>query len=199
MFQARKIALAAAVAAPLALTTAAPAVADRPEQAGPTPQTYTAQLSSLNDSGASGTATLTLERNQLTVRIDAMNVEAGVLHPQHIHGFDDARVNSVCPSSEAADDIAESPSQADDPDEYISVEEGLPAYGKILLPLQPFPTPPGTSYTFTQTYSGKDVAGLQPIRKTLQNRVIVLHGDTLDNGTYLATLPIACGQIELTD
>jgi len=39
MFQARKIALAAAVAAPLALTTAAPAVADRPDQAGPKTQT----------------------------------------------------------------------------------------------------------------------------------------------------------------
>ena len=132
------------------------------------------------------------------MRIDAENVEAGQLHPQHIHGFDDARVNSVCPSADAADDIDDSPSEADDPNKYISVEEGLPAYGKIQLPLQPFPTPEGTSYTFTQTYSGKDLAGLQPIKKTLQNRVIVVHGDKLDNDTYLATLPIACGQIKLT-
>ncbi len=127
-----------------------------------------------------------------------MNVEAGKVHPQHIHGFDDARVNSVCPSPAAADDIANSPEQADDPDRFISVEEGLPSYGKIQLSLQPFPTPTGTSYSFTQTYSGKDLAGLQPINKTLQNRVIVVHGDTVDNGTYVPTLPIACGQIERT-
>lgn len=199
MFQARKLALAAAVAAPLALTAGAPAVADRPDQTGPKTQTYTAKLSSLNDSGASGTATLTLERNRLTVRIDAVNVEAGKVHPQHIHGFDDASVNSVCPSPSAADDIADSPKQANDPDQYISVAEGLPSYGKIQLPLKPFPKPETTSYTFTQTYSGKDLAGLQPINKTLQNRAIVVHGDTLNNGTYLPTLPIACGQIERTD
>jgi len=198
LFQARKLALAAAVAAPLALTAAAPAVADRPSQAGPQTQTYTAKLSSLNGSGASGTATLRLERNRLTVRIDAVNVEAGKVHPQHIHGFDDARTNSVCPSTDAADDIAKSPKQAGDPDRYISVAEGMPAYGKIQLPLQPFPKPKTTSYTFTQTYSGKDLAGLQPTEKTLQNRAIVVHGDTLDNGTYLPTLPIACGQVERT-
>lgn len=198
MFHARKLALAAAVAVPLALTAAAPAVADPPDQAGQKTQTYTAQLSSLNDSGASGTATLTLERNRLTVRIDAVNVEAGKVHPQHIHGFDDASTNSVCPSTDAADDIAKSPKQADNPDRYISVSEGLPSYGKIQLPLQPFPKPKTTSYTFTQTYSGKDLAGLQPIQNTLQNRAIVVHGDTLDNGTYLPTLPIACGQVERT-
>jgi hypothetical protein len=98
----------------------------------------------------------------------------------------------------AADDIANSPKQADDPDRYISVSEGLPSYGKIQLPLQPFPKPKTTSYTFIQTYSGKDLDGLQPIQETLQNRVIVVHGDTLDNGTYLPTLPIACGQVERT-
>jgi hypothetical protein len=198
LFHARKLALAAAVAAPLALTAAAPAVADRPDQAGPEVQTYTADLTSLNRSGASGTATLTLERNRLTVTINAEGVEADKLHPQHIHGFDDASTNSVCPSTGAADDIAGSPEEAAEPDEFISVEEGLPAYGKIQLPLQPFPKPDTTSYTFTQTYSGKDLAGLQPIKKTLQNRVIVVHGDTLDNGTYVPTLPIACGQIELS-
>ncbi len=198
VFHARKLALATAIAAPLALTIATPAVAVSPHQAGPKTQTYTAQLSSLNDSDASGTATLTLERNRLTVRIDVVNVELGKVHPQHIHGFDDARANSVCPSSDAADDIANSPEQANDSDEYISVAEGMPSYGKIQLPLQPFPTPTGSSYTFTETYSGKDLAGLQPIKKTLQNRVIVVHGDTLDNGTYLPTLPIACGQVERT-
>jgi len=202
LFHARKLALAAAVAAPLALTAAAPAVADRPDQAGPETQTYTAKLTELNDSGASGTATLTLERNRLTVTINAEGVEAGKVHPQHIHGFDDARVNSVCPSPAAADDIENSPEQADEPDRFISVEEGLPAYGKIQLPLKPFPTPTTNSYTFTQTYSGKDLAGLQPIKKTLQNRVIVVHGDMVndgtDNATYVPTLPIACGQIELS-
>jgi hypothetical protein len=121
------------------------------------------------------------------------------VHPQHIHGFDDARVNSVCPSPDAADDIADSPSEAADPNRYISVAEGLPSYGKIQLPLQPFPEPTETSYTFIQTYSGKDLAGLQPIQNTLQNRAIVVHGDTLDNDTYLPTLPIACGQIKRTD
>lgn len=169
---------------------------------GPKTQTYEAKLEALNDSGATGTATATLERNRLTVTVEMDGVDAGELHPQHIHGFDDARANATCPTEDAEDGITGSPEEAAMPETLISVAEGLPFYGDILLPLKPFPTPPATSYTFTETYSGKDLAPLQPIKKTLQNRHIVVHGDTVAGAdgedTYIATLPIACGQLDRT-
>jgi len=175
--------------------TGAPASANH---TGPDPQTYTAALRPLNNSGVRGTATLTLDRNRLTVTIEAQGVEPDQVHPQHIHGFDDAGTNAVCPPDDAADDIEGSPEESDNPNDFISVPEGLPFYGDILLPLQPFPTPDTDAYTFTETYSGKDLAPLQPGRTTLANRHIVIHGDELPNGTYLASLPVACGQIEPT-
>lgn len=191
MTRARTLALTAGLAALTPLVLTAPATAEQPA-----PRTYTATLGTLNDSGVTGTAELTLDRNTLTVRIQASGVEANKVHPQHIHGLDDAKANAACPPAAAADDIANSPEEADNPDNYISVPEGAPFYGSILRPLTPFPTPKTTTIDVTRTYSGGELAKLQPIKKTLQNRVIVLHGDTLDNGDYLATLPVACGQIK---
>lgn len=168
---------------------------------GADPLVYTANLTSLNNSGVSGTATLTLEQlrgkgQSLTVHIEASGLEAGKLHPQHIHGFDDAKQNAVCPTKANADDIAGLPEEATNPDAFVALEEGAPLYGPVLLALQPFPTAPGGTIDFTQTYSGSALKALQPIRTTLTNRHIVLHGLTVDSGTYVATLPVACGQIE---
>lgn len=170
---------------------------------GPEPIVYTVDLMPLNDSGVSGTATLTLEQlrgkgQSLTVHIEASGLEPSMLHPQHIHGFKNAKKNAVCPPEEAQDNIAGLPEQASNPDEFISVEEGLPFYGPILLPLTPFPTTPDGTIDFTETYSNSELKDLQPIRTTLTNRHIVLHGMTI-NGTYVATLPVACGQIEVAD
>ncbi|HKJ48551.1 MAG TPA: hypothetical protein VJ973_05650, partial [Christiangramia sp.] len=62
---------------------------------------YTVDFGSLNDSGVSGAAELSLVGSTLTVNITASGLEANKLHPQHIHGFSDNKGNSTCPPASA--------------------------------------------------------------------------------------------------
>lgn len=141
---------------------------------------YRAVLSSLNNSGASGIATLMLDGDKLTVTIEAMGLEANKVHPQHIHGFVENNRNSTCPTM-AADTNG---------DGLVDLIEGLPSYGPVILNLTPTPTADASGRVmYTQTFTiSKDLL-------PLQNRAIVLHGLTVD-GTYWPTLPVACGQIK---
>ena len=142
-------------------------------------KTYTADISALNNSGVSGTATLTLEGDMLTVHLMASGLEPNKLHIQHIHGFTDNNKNAICP-----------PMSADtDGDGIVSLTEGLPFYGPILLSLDPSQKAPDGTINYTQTFAV--TADMLP----LQNNVIVLHGLTV-NGTYEVTLPVACGAIK---
>jgi hypothetical protein len=141
---------------------------------------YTANLMALNHSGVSGTASLMLEGNMLTVKIDAMGLEANKLHPQHIHGFTDNTRNSTCPDMSADTNG----------DGLVDLPEGLPSYGPVLLELTPFPTADANGeihYTKTFTIEGSVLP--------LQNRAIVLHGLTVMD-QYWPTLPVACAQIK---
>ncbi len=135
----------------------------------------------LNSSGVSGTATLQLTGNQLTVSIQARGLAPSQTHPQHIHGFPDASRNATCPTM-ALDT---------DGNGIVSLEEGMPAYGPVLVPLEPFPMAPDGTIDYQQTLT-VDPNQLMP----LQNRVIVLHGRAV-GGQYMATVPVACGQIEM--
>ena len=145
---------------------------------------YTVEFGSLNDSGVSGTAELSLEGSTLTVTINASGLEANQVHPQHIHGFSDNKGNSTCP-----------PASADtDGDGFVSIPEGAPFYGGVLLTLNPIPTADADgNINFTMTYEYED--GIDADLTPLQNRAIVLHGMTV-NGEYWAGLPVACGQIQ---
>ena len=90
---------------------------------------YSVNMGPLNDSGVYAEVELELENgNQLKVSIKASGLEAGKPHPQHIHGFGSAPKNSTCPGAEADADG----------DGVISVGEGGPSYGPIMLPLNPF-------------------------------------------------------------
>ncbi len=140
--------------------------------------TYKAKLNMLNGSGVSGMAELTLMGDQLTVSIHADGLEAGMLHPQHIHGASSNNGNSNCPP----------PSADTNGDGFVSVGEGVPFYGGVLQPLTPFTNAPDGMIDFEETYTVTE--SISP----LQNRAIVLHGMTV-NGTYDASLPVACGQI----
>lgn len=137
---------------------------------------YSVNFGELNNSGVSGTAELILDGVDLTVKISASGLEPGS-HAQHIHGFTEDERNSKCP-----------PSSADvDNDGLITVTEGAPFYGGVLLPLQPFPeADENGNIDFEMTYENvtKDIT-------PLQNRAIVLHGM---NG--MPFLPVACGQIQ---
>lgn len=140
---------------------------------------YTVDIAPLNGSGVSGTAELTLVGDQLTVKVYATGLEPNMVHPQHIHGFIENNRNSTCPPASADEDG----------DGLVELGEGLPFYGPVLLSLTPFPTAPDGTISFEMTYTVD--SSITP----LQNRVIVLHGMTVE-GEYVATLPVACGQIK---
>lgn len=156
----------------------------RSASASSAPRPFTVDLHPLNGSGVWGSAYLQLEDGALTVTVSAEGLEADRPHAQHIHGnpkADGVPSNATCP-----------PMSADaDGDGLVSVGEGLPYYGPVLLALQPFTTAPGGVIEFEATYS--DLSSLEPIN-SLQNRSIVLHGMTV-GGTYVGSLPVACGQI----
>lgn len=145
-------------------------------------RSWLVELRPLNNSGVSGMAHLTLDGDELTVIIDATGLEADKPHAQHIHGLVDEPSNRTCPTAEA--DV--------DGDGIVSVGEGLPYYGPVLLGLTPFTTAPGGEIHYQQTFS--DLSNLEPV-DTLQNRAMVLHGLTIA-GNYVGSTPVACGQIK---
>lgn len=193
----RRILSVLAAAGLATAASAAPAVAhggDGSERGASASQGKGAQvqvvdLDAMNGSGVDGRAVLILRGDELRVNITARGLEAGALHPQHIHGLMGSE-QAVCPPPSAADNLPGLPEEADDPDQFISLEEGAPFYGPILLPLTPFPTASkGGVTTYSQTF---EVDG---DLLDLSDETIVLHGMTVD-GTYVATLPVACGAID---
>jgi hypothetical protein len=84
---------------------------------------FQADLAPLNNSGASGTANLALEGDQLTADIASEGLAPGLPHAQHIHGLEQAM--SECPT--LAND--------QDGDGLVNTTEGEPSYGPILTSL----------------------------------------------------------------
>jgi hypothetical protein len=80
---------------------------------------FQADLAPLNNSGASGTANLALEGDQLTTDIASEGLAPGLPHAQHIHGLEQAM--SECPT--LAND--------QDGDGLVNTTEGEPFYGPI--------------------------------------------------------------------
>lgn len=147
---------------------------------GLTKTRYQVSLAALNSSGVTGHVSLTLAGNQLTVVLQARNLEAGKEHMQHIHGL--VSGTATCPTVVQADT---SPT-----DGVITFAEGLPFYGAVVQALTPYPTANASgnvSYTETLTVNPATLGALE-------TRTIVLHGKTI-NGGYDASLPVACGQI----
>jgi hypothetical protein len=187
-----------------------------PTLASAAPITYTSTLSSLNGSGVTGTATLTLNGDFLSVRIQASGLEPNVRHQMHIHGRtgSDGRPIANLPVTTAFDG---------DHDGFIEEMEAEEASGLDMVALtQPpgnvpngYPTAPGGIINFQETYNildpsiylnGLSVDQLLP----LEFRSIEIHGLTVAagigagtpgevNGTggYLETLPVAAGLISL--
>lgn len=83
-------------------------------------QTYSADLGELNGSGASGTATVTVNNGEATVEIETAGLAAAP-HAQHIH----IGGQNVCPTAAADEDGSGA----------ISVAEGQPFYGGIQVSL----------------------------------------------------------------
>ena len=108
------------------------------------PSTYIAPLHSLNHSGVTGYASLSLNDTQpgasLTASVNARGAEPNQVHPLHIHGMLDGS-EAVCPTT-AADA---------NNDRLVSVFEGAPFYGPIKVNFTDPPTtfgPPARSDLF---------------------------------------------------
>jgi Cu/Zn superoxide dismutase len=189
----------------LLLLTGAGAVTgcDNSGSNGPETMTYTADLGALNSSGVTGQATITVEGDQLTVSVEAEGTVAEQVHAQHIHGATDGAASS-CPTMSADSDG----------NGRISVGEGAPAYGGILVPLDgsldaaeglgdldTFPVADANgAYTYDQSVATDELAlnedrSFEDLR--LANHAVVVHGAVVD-GEYAATLPVACGTLSRT-
>jgi LPXTG-motif cell wall-anchored protein len=172
---------------------------------------FSAELQVLNGSGATGTALLSLDGDMLTVTIEATGLSPNVPHAQHIHG--ELGADNSCPPPEADTDG----------DGFISVAEGAPFYGGILVSLTTSGgTDPGSGLALDRmpmadasgnlSYT-RQFAVSSDIASNLSNLVIVQHGIDFDaSGTYdgekpssidpsvpfEATVPANCGVIEMT-
>jgi hypothetical protein len=146
---------------------------------------YSVDLSQLNDSGVSGTVSLTLEDGRfLTVIVQASGLEPNRPHPQHIHGFRAPKQNASCPTQEADEDG----------NGIIDLAEGIPFFGPVIIALEPFNLVDGQGNLYYEEAFVVNPGEVQPLHK----RAVVLHGLTV-NGEYVASLPVACGEIEAVD
>jgi hypothetical protein len=172
---------------------------------------FQADLDPLNNSGASGTANLALEGDQLTTDIASEGLAPGLPHAQHIHGLEQA--------------ISECPTILNDQngDNLVNTTEGEPSYGPILtslttegdtspesaLAVDRFPV---ANEDGTLTY-GRTFGVPTNVADRLGEFAIVQHGVDLNgNGVYdeeaagpsdldpslpqEATIPANCGVIE---
>lgn len=157
-------------------------------------------LRALNNSGATGQATLRLSRDRrtLAVTIQARGLEAGGAHISHIHGRSQGgqAVDSTCPTR----------AQDADRDGFVELDEGGVTYGPIIVDFGNIdPDRDGqVNFRTTVTLSGAQAAALP-----LELRHIVVHGRSVPasagagtpgevDGTagYKDVLPVLCGEID---
>jgi hypothetical protein len=172
---------------------------------------FQADLEPLNNSGASGTANLALEGDQLTADIASEGLAPGLPHAQHIHGLEQAM--SECPTI----------LNDQNGDNLVNTTEGEPSYGPILtsfttegdtspesgLAVDRFPV---ANEDGTLTY-GRTFEVPTNVADRLGDFAVVQHGVDLNgNGVYdfeaagasdldpnlpqEATIPANCGTIE---
>lgn len=189
-----------------------------PASAGSFGQTYRATLNPLNAGSHTvgdvtytipttrGTATVSLKGDDVNVQIMVEGVTPLTLHPQHIHA------GTTCPS--ASDDR--------NGDGFVDVIEGLPKYGPILVSLDTtintgassdlnFPVANASgSYSYSASGSRTHIQDEIMTALKLGTRHVVIHGisptgmplpasvQSLPGLPAWATLPVACGELDLT-
>lgn len=165
---------------------------------------YNAGISPLNNSGVSGYASVIVMDNKLKVKIWADGLTPNMPHPQHIHGLE-SDANATCPPTPGEAGFMAADTNGNG---VIEINEGAPFYGPVILPLynpiDEFPVADANGEIhFERTLTLGEVEfeeeGQVPSWEELAplvNRVIVLHGMNF-GGEYVATLPVACGQINM--
>lgn len=155
------------------------------------PHTYTANLTTLNGSGASGTATVTVEGNQATVETQSQGLVPGKPHAQHIH----IGGQNVCPP----------PSADSNGNGLVSVAEGKPFYGPIEVSLTTTGDVSTESGMAAERFPVADADGSLDYSRTftlpsdvspeqIANGVIVQHGINAE-GQFQGTIPADCGKL----
>jgi hypothetical protein len=146
--------------------------------------TVHAELTSLNRSGVTGTATVTVTGNKLDASIDASGLLADAPHAAHIH-FGETALHE-CPTQ-----------AADGGDGQLTTGEGLPFYGPVVvsfttsgatgpaavLAIDRFSTAPGGVID----YDRQAIKTERSVAKAIAagEGVVVIHGvDYNDNGAY---------------
>jgi hypothetical protein len=178
---------------------------------------FKVELQAVNNSGVTGEAMITyMKDGKFEVHVNAKNLAPNMVHPQHIHGFgfnEDPRKSVCAPPSAAGEDG------------LLTLEESEAYAGPALIPLDnelipltaddyPKANEHGllnyvewTKLNTLITAIDEAHEGHQSLKDlALDRRVVELHGAWVkDNqvvpaGTegaeYIATLPVACGEVK---
>lgn len=183
------------------------------EQLATADQTYTADLQTLNNSGANGRTYLFVNDGSLFVAIAASGLVPNVEHAQHIHGTfggGDQPTDATTPTINEDDDL----------DGFVELAEGAETYGPVIIPLvEEDGTAPAADANgnlfYTRTFDLSDPSiyadGFGPDDLTpLTFREIVMHGVDVPDGAgagtggevdggvngYIPLLPASAGEIE---
>lgn len=181
-----------------------PWLALAPAQAAST-TTYSADLTPLNGSGVHGTATATLQGDQLTVKINSTGLLSGSPHAQHIH----IGGSGSCPSADA---------KGKGVDGHLRVSDAANDYGAIAVSLttsgdtspdsglavKRFPVG-SASYSRTITVDSKTAAAIRSGDAEIVQHGVDYNGDGKYSGSAKseldpslpeeATDPAACGEL----
>lgn len=170
-------------------------------------QIYQTNLSALNDSGTTGTASIAVNGNEVRVRVNTTGASANLAHAQHIH----IGGEGVCPD----------PSADTNNSGFVSTVEGQPFYGDVRVSLTTTGDTSASSGLAVDRFPTANSEGVVSYERTftlpsgvnpsdLANAVIVQHGisklygdstqydgaprSTLDDSLpFEATAPAACG------
>ncbi|WP_435201336.1 CHRD domain-containing protein [Janibacter sp. GS2] len=169
----------------------------------------TAQLSQLNDSGASGTAWAKVDGNQVEIKLETQGLLADAPHAQHIH----IGGQNVCPTNDQKGKGFEGALQTSDAaDQYGAVKVSLtkePGKTDDSAALDVANFPKGSESTYSRTITVDDEMAKQIADG---DGVVVVHGVDHDgSGKYdgdtksdldpslpsEATDPAACGELDV--
>lgn len=203
--QTRRLATIAAAAALVGLPLTAGAAGAQGQDSGE----LTAQLTQLNDSGASGTAMATVDGTTVDINLEMKGLFAGGPHAQHIH----LGGKNICPTNDQ---------QGKGFEGALQTSDGAAQYGGVAVSLTKEPGgttaddaldvanfPMGGSYTYSRT-----ITVSQDMAKQIAagDGVVVVHGVDHDgSGEYdgdvksdldpklpsEATDPAACGELNV--
>jgi hypothetical protein len=153
------------------------------------PIDYIFTLTPQNNSGVTGSGTMTLNGTLLTVSMTATGLVPDQLHPSHIHGL----LGPSAPSTTIAP-----PSADTNADGFVEKPEGAVYEGTPLYDLPPSGTPggystaPGGVISFTQTYDLANSAFYDPDQMGLSLSLADIEGTTGGN-----TIPLIDRLVEV--